>query len=280
MSECELQSEVAWQRRLACRPQGAIRCTHRTLRQTVAAVFGRGARRRAGLVAESAAVSTQPAMPRFVLLPGLDGTGDLLQAFAALLQQLGPVEVIAYPSEPVAGYTTLLEQLAARVTVDADTVLLAESFAGPLGIALVAQAAVAPRALVLCATFADSPLPWLRPLAPLLRGLPLHGLPPWLCAAATFGRWATPAWSARLHATLHQVPQPVLRERLRAALRVDWREALSGVRCPLLYLQASADCIVPARSARRIAAPHFLLQVAPEAALAAIAAFLANTVAR
>ncbi|TDR40380.1 hypothetical protein DFR29_11380 [Tahibacter aquaticus] len=212
--------------------------------------------------------------------------------FAALLQQLVPVEVIAYPSEPVAGYTTLLEQLAARVTVDADTVLLAESFAGPLGVALVAQAAVAPRALVLCATFADSPLLWLRPLAPLLRGLPLHGLPPWLCAAATFGRWATPAWSARLHATLHQVPQPVLRERLRAALRVAWREALSGVRCPLLYLQASADCIVPARSARRIAAlrpdlhlvriaaPHFLLQVAPEAALAAIAAFLANTVAR
>lgn len=229
-------------------------------------------------------------MPRFVLLPGLDGTGDLLQPFATLLQRLGPVEVIAYPAEPVADYAALLRHLVGHVTIDADTVVLAESFAGPLGIALVAQAAVAPRALVLCATFADSPQPWLRPLAPLLRGLPLHGLPPWLCAATTLGRWATPEWSARLQAALLQVPQPVLRERLRAALQVDWRRLLAEPRCPLLYLQASADCIVPARSARRIAAlrpdlqvvriaaPHFLLQVAPQPALAAIATFLADAV--
>jgi len=108
---------------------------------------------------------TEVRLPRFLLLPGLDGTGELLRDFADLLAPLGPVEILRYPGDRPRDYDALCSELAAQAHIDHDSVVLAESFAGPLGIALAARAAVPPRALVLSASFAVSPLPWLRRLA-------------------------------------------------------------------------------------------------------------------
>lgn len=105
-------------------------------------------------------------MPRFLLLPGLDGTGELLRDFASRLAPLGPVEILRYPGDRPRDYDALYSELA-QTHIDRDSVVLAESFAGPLGIALAARAAIPPRGLVLCASFAANPLPWLRRLAPL-----------------------------------------------------------------------------------------------------------------
>ncbi len=231
---------------------------------------------------------TEVRLPRFLLLPGLDGTGELLRDFADLLAPLGPVEILRYPGDRPRDYDALCSELAAQAHIDHDSVVLAESFAGPLGIALAARAAVPPRALVLSASFAVSPLPWLRRLAPLTHWLPVHDAPRWLSDALLLGRWATPRWSSRLDAALRQVPATVLRARLRAALCVDWRHELRALACLVLYLQATADRVIPAYAARcivaqrpdlvrvRIDAPHFLLQAAPHAAVEAIASFLAS----
>ncbi len=227
-------------------------------------------------------------LPRFLLLPGLDGTGELLRDFADVLASLGPVEILRYPGDRPREYDALCDDLAAQAPIDGNCVLLAESFAGPLGIALAARATVPPRGLVLCASFAVSPLPWLRRLAPLTHWLPVHGVPRRLSDAFLLGRWATPRWSAKLDAAMRQVPAPVLRARLRAALCVDWRHELRALRCPVLYLQATADRVIPPYAARcivaqrpdlvrvRIDGPHFLLQAAPHEAVEAIRRFLAE----
>jgi hypothetical protein len=102
---------------------------------------------------------TEVCLPRFLLLPGLDGTGELLREFADLLAPLGPVEVLRYPGDRPLDYEALCSELAAQAHIDQDCVVLAESFAGPLGIALAARAAVPPRALVLSASFAVSSAP-------------------------------------------------------------------------------------------------------------------------
>lgn len=222
---------------------------------------------------------------RFVVLPGLDGSGLLLQPFAAALRQLGDVEVRSYPPDGPQDYASLA---AAIAPVRAGDVLVAESFGGPLAVMLAARAAPAPRALVLCASFARSPRPWLRPLAPLLRGLPAWRPPRRLASAVLFGRRTTPELDAALAQVLATVPMPVLRARLQAALSVDTAALLCTSRCPLLYLRARADRLVPAAAAAAIArlrpdassveldAPHGLLQTAPQAAVAAIARFLAS----
>lgn len=227
-------------------------------------------------------------LPRFLLLPGLDGTGELLRDFADRLAPLGPVEILRYPGDRPRNYDDLCSELAAQAQIGRDSIVVAESFAGPLGIALAARSAVPPRALVLSASFAVSPLPWLRRLAPLTHWLPVHGVPRRLSDALLLGRWATPRWSSRLDAALRQVPASVLRARLRAALLVDWRHELRSLACPVLYLQATADRVIPAYAARcieaqradlvrvRIEAPHFLLQAAPHAAAEAIVRFLGS----
>lgn len=228
-------------------------------------------------------------MTRFVLLPGLDGTGELLQEFARALASLGTVDVLSYPTDRRLGYAALCDELAATARIDSDTVIVAESFAGPLGIALAANAQRAPRALVLSASFAVCPLPWLRRFAPMTHWLPIHQMPRVLSNALVLGRWATPAWSRRLDAALARVPAAVLRARLRAALEVDWRHALRTLASRVLYLQAGADRVIPRYAAHciaavrpdlqrvRIDAPHFLLQAAPQSAADAIAQFLAET---
>jgi pimeloyl-ACP methyl ester carboxylesterase len=230
---------------------------------------------------------------RFVVLPGLDGTGLLLQSFAAALRSCGDVEIRGYPTQGPQDHASLA---AAMAPVGAGDVLVAESFGGPLAIALAAQAAAAPRALVLCASFATSPRPWLRPLAPLLRGLSsrpgsLASLLRRPVAALLFGRWATAELNDALGQALAAVPAWVLRARLQAVLDVDMAAALRALRCPLLYLRANSDRLVPAAAAATIArlrpdtvrvdldAPHGLLQTAAQTAVEAIGQFLAAQVA-
>ena len=197
---------------------------------------------------------------RFIVLPGLDGTGLALQAFAAELRALGPVEVRSYPVEGPQDYADLA---AAMAPVGAGDVLVAESFGGPLAIALAARAAQPPRALVLCASFATSPRPGLRPWATLLRRLPLPAPPRRLAAAALFGPWTTPALNEALGQALAVVPMPVLRARLDAALCVDVRAGLRALRCPLLYLRASAIARGPPNDSATSTSP------APTGAIAA-----------
>lgn len=225
-------------------------------------------------------------MPRFLLLPGLDGTGELLHEPAAALAAQGPVQVLRYPQQGEQSYAALAAALREQAGDGADGVIVAESFGGPLGIAL-AQV-LKPRALVLCASFASSPLPWLRPLAGLLPLLPLQALPTRLVAALLLGRWATHERIARLDRVWRSLPRALPRQRLQAVLGADAQTTLAGLSCRLLYLQASEDRLIPRACMHRIAArrpdlhcvrlqaPHFLLQAEPAAAAAAIAAFLAT----
>lgn len=225
-------------------------------------------------------------MPRFLLLPGLDGTGELLHEPAAVLAAQGPVQVLRYPQQGEQSYAALAAALREQAGDGADTVIVAESFGGPLGIAL-AQA-IKPQALVLCASFVSSPLPLLRPLAGLLPITPLQALPTRIAAALLLGGWATPERIARLDRVWRSLPRALPRQRLQAVLSADAETALAGLSCRLLYLQASHDRLIPRACVRRIAAlrsdlrcvrlraPHFLLQAEPAAAAAAIAEFLAT----
>lgn len=225
-------------------------------------------------------------MPRFLLLPGLDGTGELLHEPATALAAQGPVQVLRYPQQGEQTYAALAGALREQAGDGVDTVIVAESFGGPLGIAL-AQV-IKPQALVLCASFVSSPLPFLRPLAGLLPMTPLQALPTRIAAALLLGGWATPERIARLDRVWRNLPRALPRQRLQAVLSADAETALAGLSCRLLYLQASHDRLIPRACVRRIAAlrrdlrcvrlraPHFLLQAEPEAAAAAIAEFLAT----
>jgi pimeloyl-ACP methyl ester carboxylesterase len=82
------------------------------------------------------------------------------------------------------------------------------------------------------------------------------------------------------------VAPEVRAHRLRSVLDVDVRPELAGLSLPVLYLRGTRDRLVskrnldrvvaanPATEVARIAAPHLLLQMAPNACWRAIEAFL------
>lgn len=224
-----------------------------------------------------------------MLLPGLDGTGRMLEAFANELAGQYDVRILRYPPDAVWGYEALTRFVQATLPSDRAFYLVAESFSGPIGCSLAAQRTPGLAGLVLCASFVSSPLPLLRPLAGLLRFAPVRAVPVRLLSWLLLGRWSTPALVAALGQALAEVQPAVLRERARAALSAPARAAPTGECLPLLYLQADSDRLVPPSAARRLRAafpgaevlrlpgPHFLLQAEPTRCALLVSQFVQRT---
>jgi pimeloyl-ACP methyl ester carboxylesterase len=223
-----------------------------------------------------------------VLLPGMDGTGTLFDPFLAVLPPHIQPRVIAYPPDSVLGYADLERHVRAALPVDEPFVLLAESFSGPLGIAIAAAPPPGLRGLILCCTFARNPRPRLAPLARIGDHLPLTALPSTAMSFFLFGPFGTPPLRAALARALASVRPVVLRSRLLAIAAIDVTPALRRVAVPMLYLRALNDRLVPraagdvirsnapAIGLREMAGPHALLQASPVASFEAMRAFLAT----
>ncbi len=214
----------------------------------------------------------------WVLLPGLDGTGRLFAPLLEVLEQ--PAQVVSYPTAEVADYDALTERVSRDLPED--SVIVAESFSGPIGIRLAPRA----RALVLVATFATAPLPLLRA---------------WDICGGVFSRFSAPKAALRyllldadaspdlvdkLASAVRSLSAPVLRQRVRDVLLCDERERLAAASTPVLYLRATRDRVVPGSAADPIRdarpdadivdidSPHLLLQSRPAAAKRVIIDFL------
>ncbi|MBB3120751.1 alpha/beta fold hydrolase [Pseudoduganella violacea] len=220
-----------------------------------------------------------------VLLPGMDGTATLFEPLIAALGDSFHIRRVAYPCDQALGYRELAEVARQALPVDGKFILLGESFSGPIAIALAAAQPDGLLGVVLCSTFARNPHPLFKPLRGLADILPVKLLPNAVLSYFLMGRFSTPQLRVALDGALAQVSAAAFRARLKAVLAVDVSAQLQRLQVPLLYLQARHDRVVPAGAARHIAStypatriaaldgPHFLLQIAPQAAAAAIQAY-------
>ena len=224
-------------------------------------------------------------MTEVVILPGLDGTGALLEGFCSTLAALGvPARAVAYPPDRPLGYGELEALVRAQIPSTAPFIVLAESFSGPLAIRIAADPPPALVGVVLSTSFACAPVRCLSPLAPLLRFAPARPPVP-LLSWLLLGPWATPQLQAQLVTVLHTVSPAALRARAAAALRVDVSGLLGSVRVPVLQLVASRDRLLASSASELLAAhlplcrtvtlqgPHLLLQAEARSAAEAVAEF-------
>lgn len=205
--------------------------------------------------------------PLLVLLPGMDGTGDLFEPFIAALGGEFEVRVVRYPGDHADGYEELEAIARAAIPEGQPYVLLGESFSGPVAISIAASAPGDLRGLVLCCTFARRPRPGLSALLDVV------------------GILASPLRKPLMGA-IRQVAPTALLSRLRAALAVDVSGELAACTVPILYLRASNDRLVPRAAGELIkeiqpgtnvaefSAPHFLLQTVPHQAARSVARFV------
>jgi pimeloyl-ACP methyl ester carboxylesterase len=222
---------------------------------------------------------------KLVLLPGLDGTGEL---FAPFLDALPGVDaqVICYPTDREMTYLEHEAYVRERLPRDRPFVLLGESFSGPIAISIAASAPANLRGLILCCSFAANPLPVFGPLSRLVAAFPAVRMPPRLFAPWLYGGHATKALRTAHAQAMSRVTAQTLRARVAAVLAVDYQTKLRDIGVPVLYLLATADRLVPKSALRAIErfrpdvqvvkfdAPHFLLQTRPKETMRRVAQFL------
>jgi len=215
-------------------------------------------------------------MTRAILLPGMDGTGQLLKEFAAALAPEFDTLIVSYPKDVALDYPALIVFVRDLLPSGERFVLIAESFSGPVAIGLAATKPEGLIGVVMCASFASTPRPRLKHFVRLFQALPLQHLPVRLAMPVLMGRWSSPDWSRRVQGTLRAIAPIVLRHRLDDVGTVNMAALVTDIDCPLLYLKASNDRLVLADSWRvihdasrnasciEIEGPHFLLQAKPQ----------------
>jgi pimeloyl-[acyl-carrier protein] methyl ester esterase len=224
----------------------------------------------------------------FVLLPGLDGTGNL---FAPLIPELPRnlnVITAAYPSERFLPYPELVSWLGELVPRDDPFAILGESYGSTLAVKFAATHPPNLTGVILCAGFISNPVRRWGPLPKLLaRPLFFRFRPPdFLREYFVAGFRAPEGLKLALRDTMRSVNAEVFAKRARAVINCDARQEIREVRVPLLYLQATQDRLVgrecldeikrlhPETISISIRAPHLLLQREPRAAAQAITHFL------
>lgn len=226
---------------------------------------------------------------KLVFLPGLDGTGISFEPLQEVLPPGVATAVVRYPTDRLLSFEETVRCARDQIPWDEGAVILAESFSGPVAVALVGSGRLRAMCLILCSTFARPPRPLVLklleflPLKALLR-LPLPRL--LLKHVVAGGEESAAVFLAMWQRVKAVVPAEVLVHRLRIICGVDVRGFLPGLNVPCLYIQAASDRSVPASSlcdfmegvpdlrVKRIAGPHFILQAQPRASLDAITSFL------
>ncbi|HVG25043.1 MAG TPA: alpha/beta hydrolase [Thermoanaerobaculia bacterium] len=206
-----------------------------------------------------------------LLLPGMDGTGDLFAPFVNAAPPNFEPRVVRLPD--AGNYDELHDAVAAHVPRDGAFAVLAESFSGPLALELARRHPDRVRAVILCNTFIAAPRWWLRfvPWRVLLAVRAPRSMVQFL-----FG-WGD---AARV---IRSVDGSLMAVRLRAIAMLS---VVPRVKCPVLYLRGTKDRLVSRASVERILrvmpevvvkeidGPHLLLQVRANEAWAAIGEFV------
>ncbi len=221
---------------------------------------------------------------RTLLLPGMDGTGELFASCVRFLAADLQPQIVAYSRERPLGYEELLQEVPIPA---APFAILAESFSGPLGIRIAARHPDRVRAVVLVSTFVRCPAPFLARLATLLAPLMLRRPPPAsVLRWALMGNDAIPSEIAEVQAVLRSVPAKTLARRLRAIVEIDVSKEFAAIEAPVLYVAGTRDRLVGPTVAEQLRglrsdlevchldAPHLVLQRRPAEAAAAISRYL------
>ncbi|MBI4750021.1 MAG: alpha/beta hydrolase [Acidobacteria bacterium] len=225
-------------------------------------------------------------MTHLVLLPGLDGTGQLFERFRALLPETVDSTVVSYP-ESSTGYDVCLESTLSKIRHLDRFVVIAESFSGPVAVKLAQLEPERVSGLVLCCSFLNCPIR--EPLHPLIKliGRVVFQLPiPVIAIHHWMIGWEADWKLAReICQVLESVPSEVIFKRVNAVLEVEVREIFQTLAQPILIINADQDQLVPRLetssfsnssliTVKNIPGPHLILQTYPTQTWDVINSFL------
>jgi len=217
-----------------------------------------------------------------VLLPGLDGTGNLFDRLERAAPRIHSMRRIALPPDRILSYDELA-QWVLPLLPPPPICLIGESFSGPLALRLTRH--VEPVAVVLCASFLRAPT--LSRLSAVPLSFLLRATPPRFVVSALMSGGDTELADDLIHA-IASVEKHVLTARLRTVLKVDVTTDLAAFRGPVLYLRSTRDRLVgggqadlvrqtrPDARIIEVDGPHLFLQARPHECWDHMAPFIAS----
>lgn len=223
-----------------------------------------------------------------VLLPGLDGTGLVFEPLLEHLSGEIAARVVRYPDERPMSFQEHIDYVRGQLPAEGPFVLLAESFSGPVGLQLLAEPPRNLRGVILVATFARYPSPFVLDLARWLPQRPLLKLFASTLCSRLLCLGGAPSEAVQLfRRALLSVRLSVLSRRLQilAELPPPPDTRFAG---PCLYLQPRHDRLVPPRAAaelqrylpqlrvEQLGGPHIILLARPAAGAALIGDFITS----
>ena len=226
-----------------------------------------------------------------VLLPGMDGTGELFANLIAELPANINTIVVRYPTSTVLNYEELTALADLQIPKNTPYVLLGESFSGPIAIALASRATAQLKGVILSCTFATNPRPLLSKWSFLVPAVTITERLLNFSNKLLMSSFSNEQVENQLKAVLPKVSPETMRARLDAVIGVNYLAELAKINVPILYLKGKQDHLVPASAAKTIAkhaknvsmveldAPHLLLQVATKSAAKRICEFMAQLAA-
>jgi len=223
-----------------------------------------------------------------VLLPGLDGTGNLFVDFVSALPRILSPSVVRYPPQQSLSYSQLLSFVEDQIPYEGHYVLVAESFSTPLAVSLAGARPPNLAGLVLCAGFVSCPFRKWKYLFKLLARpwVFRFQVPNIILERVLVGPSASSTLKQNIRQSLRLVNPGVLAGRVQEVLSVDVGKALSAVDVPILYLQAKNDRLVRPTCFEEIQrlqtnailtsipGPHLILQREPHQAANVIMEFI------
>ncbi len=215
-------------------------------------------------------------LPTLVLMPGFEGNGKLFAPLIPWLDSHFSLKVIKYPD--LASFQDYIDCAQSQLPAEPGYSLLAESFSGPVAIALLAQRPGQIGPSVLCSTFARSPLAMLTKMA--------NQVPQQMFSIGTLSEYCLDVHAEHDEDVSETQPLPlniteqldgvVLRHRIAVMSRIDVSALLPQIEAPLLLLHGQRDRIASELEARLIEqnlpgvkrvdidAAHLLLQIQPQ----------------
>lgn len=210
---------------------------------------------------------------KLVLLPGLDGTGDL---FTPLLDELSmfQCEVIQLPLSGGQDYPSITASVREQLPSE-EFILIAESFSGPIAATLAMENIRYLKSVIFVATFLSTPR---KPLLMIAQHLPLKLLSTlpfsgFFIRELLLGHNTSNPLIDLFKDTIKALPRSLISHRIQSILSLNANKN----RCELqvAYLQASSDKLVPANKAlefqrrfnnitiKTVKGSHLILQANP-----------------
>ena len=183
---------------------------------------------------------------KLLLLPGMDGTGELFFDLRNALSCRYVSIVIKFPLNKKLSYYELMKITQEQFPMEEEFVIIAESFSVPIAVMCAAKKPTNLKALVLCSGFVANPIKgWRchigRILAPIFLRFPL---PEIVIRIWLTGGNANSILSSKVKMIISSVQKNVLVDRLKSILKCDVREEIRKIEIPILYIRAKNDRLI------------------------------------